>query len=380
MRKRILKAVFVVIVVSFGFLFVACGGGSGTGGGNAKTDSVSLYFTDAPADVYSSVLVKVYEVNLCSDYYCQNKVNLFTNQQGLEVDLSKLQGILQYINTFNIPQVTYNGLEVIMDKNLTIFDGSGKSHDAIFTSMQENPNKPNTMQCDSRCYIRFKGTVQPFSTGKLIVDFKLKDFDVNENTIPWQVTEIKMIPLTPQDSMPTYYKVYLTVQSVNSQNNTITGTWMGKTYTINVTQSTVCEINGVYYSGINCTAQINSNMCLEIKNNADLTGSSTLTAIKIETENPKKCYMMSSSPPPNQPVPSQPVMKLKGYVTAKGTDTFNLNTYNNSIQITSNTYCEYQKNVYMTGNNCFTNLQNGWFVEVKINSSNQAIKIEREWD
>ncbi len=375
MRKRMLEAVLVVIVVSLGFLFVACGGGSGTGGGGSQTGSVSLYFTDTPADVYSSVLVKVYEVNLCSDYQCQNKVNLFTNQQGLEVDLSKLKGILQYINTSNIPQATYNRLEVVMDKNLTIVDGSGNSHAAIFTPMQEKPNKPNTVQCDSRCYIRFNGTVQPFSTGKLIVDFKLKDFDVNQSATPWQVTEVKMMPLTPQDSMPTYYKVYLTVQSVNSQNNTITGTWMGKTYTVNITQGTVCEINGVYYSGTNCTAQINSNMCLEIKSNADLTSSSTLTAVKIETENPQKCYMMSSSPPP-----SQPVMKLKGYVTAKGANTFNLNTYSNPIEITSSTYCEYQKNVYMTGNDCFTNLQTGWLVEVKINSSNQAIKIEREWD
>jgi len=78
------------------------------------------------------VLVKVYEVNLCSDNQCQNKVNLFTNQQGLEVDLSKLNGILQYINTANIPQGTYNRLEVILDKNLTIIDGSGVYHPAIF--------------------------------------------------------------------------------------------------------------------------------------------------------------------------------------------------------------------------------------------------------
>lgn len=113
MRKRVSMLVGLVVVILSGLFFVACGGG---GGGSTQTGSVSLFFTDSPADVYSSVLVKVYEVNLCSDNQCQNKVNLFTNQQGLEVDLSKLNGILQYINTANIPQGTYNRLEVILDK------------------------------------------------------------------------------------------------------------------------------------------------------------------------------------------------------------------------------------------------------------------------
>ncbi|MFN4013273.1 MAG: DUF4382 domain-containing protein [Aquificaceae bacterium] len=112
MKRRLLMPVGLVVVIISGLLFAACGGGGGTQGG-----SVSLFFTDNPANVYSSVLVKVYEVNLCSDNQCQNKVNLFTNQQGLEVDLSKLNGVLQYINTTNVPQGTYNRLEVILDKN-----------------------------------------------------------------------------------------------------------------------------------------------------------------------------------------------------------------------------------------------------------------------
>lgn len=183
MRKWISMLIGLVVVILSGLFFTACGGG----GGGTQTGSVSLFFTDSPANVYSSVLVKVYEVNLCSDNQCQNKVKLFTNQQGLEVDLSKLNGILQYINTANIPQETYNRLEVILDKNLTIIDGSGVSHPAIFTPMQEKPNKPNTVQCDNasnKCYIRFNGTVQPFAMGKLVVDFQLKEFEVKESNEP----------------------------------------------------------------------------------------------------------------------------------------------------------------------------------------------------
>ncbi len=362
MRKWISMLIGLVVVILSGLFFTACGGG----GGGTQTGSVSLFFTDSPANVYSSVLVKVYEVNLCSDNQCQNKVKLFTNQQGLEVDLSKLNGILQYINTANIPQETYNRLEVILDKNLTIIDGSGVSHSAIFTPMQEKPNKPNTVQCDNasnKCYIRFNGTVQPFAMGKLVVDFVLKEFEVNENTNPWQVTEVKMMPLTPQTNK---YKVYLSVQSVNSQNNTITGTWMGKTYTVNISSNTVCEINGTNYQGTNCTGQIQSGMCIEVKATTDPSSSNTLTATEIEVEDPDKCMFNYYT-------------ELKGTVSSidSQNSTFSINTYNNPIKVTPSTYCEYNDNHYM-GNQCLANLQTGWLVEVKINSNNEAIKIEKE--
>ncbi|MFN4013272.1 MAG: DUF4382 domain-containing protein [Aquificaceae bacterium] len=202
------------------------------------------------------------------------------------MDLSKLNGVLQYINTTNVPQGTYNRLEVILDKNLTIVD-NGTSHPAIFTPMQEKPNKPNTVQCDNnsnRCYIRFNGTVQPFAMGKLVVDFVLKDFEVDESQSPWQVTEVKMMPITPQTNM---YKIYLLVQSV--QNINITGTWMNKTYTVIISQGTQCEINGNHYQGTNCVNQIQNGMCIEVKTMSDPSSLNTLNAIKIEVEDPDKC-------------------------------------------------------------------------------------------
>ncbi len=291
-------------------------------------------------------------------------MNLFTSQQGLEVDLSKLNGILQYISTANIPQGTYNRLEVVMDRNLKIVDSSGQSHDAVFMPMQEKPNKPNTVQCpdsSNRCYIRYNGIVQPFAMSKLVVDFQLKEFEVDESTTPWRVTEVKMMPLTPQTNK---YKVYLMVQS--SQNNTITGTWMGKTYTVNISSNTVCKINGTNYPGTNCTSQIQSGMCIEVKAYQDPSSSNTLTATEIEVEDPDKCMFNYYT-------------KLKGTVLSKDSQnsTFSINTYNNPIKVTPSTYCEYngKSNV---GPDCLTNLQTSWLVEVKVNSNNEAIKIEKE--
>jgi hypothetical protein len=270
------------------FVF-SCGGGGG-GSISSGSSSVSLYFTD-DASVYPEILVKVYEVNLCSDNVCQQKVSLFTSQQGLQVDLARLNGVYQYINTTNIPQGTYNRLEVVMDKNLTITDQSGQQHQAIFVPMQEKPNKPNTVQCptDERCYIRFNGTVQPFAMGRLVVDFDLKEFKVNTSTNPWQVPEVKMMPLTPQSVQDKYKSVYLIVQSVST--NSFTGTWIGKTYTVNITQNTTCEINGVKYYGSGCINQITQGMCLEVKVQEDPATSNVLNAVKIESEDQAKCMM-----------------------------------------------------------------------------------------
>jgi len=165
------------------------------------------------------VVVKVYEVNLCSERTCQNKVNLFTSQNGLEIDLAKLNGVLQYINTAEIPQGTYNRLEVVMDKNLTITDNDSQQHQAVFVNWtSNNPNKPNEVQCppdtSNKCYIRFNCVVQPFAMGKLVVDFVLKEFEVNTTTTPWQVVEVKMKPLTPAEVSGKDNKIYLKVQSV----------------------------------------------------------------------------------------------------------------------------------------------------------------------
>jgi hypothetical protein len=274
-----------ILVGLCAFVF-SCGGGGG-GSSSSGSSTVSLYFTD-DASVYPEILVKVYEVNLCSDNVCQQKVSLFTSQQGLQVDLAKLNGVYQYITTTNIPQGTYNRLEVVMDKNLTITDQSGQQHQAIFVPMLEKPNKPNTVQCttDGKCYIRFNGTVQPFAMGKLVVDFDLKEFEVNASTNPWQVTEVKMMPITPQNVQ---YKVYLSVQSVGT--NSFTGTWMGKTYMVYITQNTTCEIGNTNDSGSGCINQITQGMCLEVRVQEDPATSNVLNAVKIESEDQAKCTM-----------------------------------------------------------------------------------------
>lgn len=378
-----------IITVATMFLF-SCGGGGG--GITPPASSVSLYFTDNMG-VYPSILAKVYEVNLCSDQQCQQKVNLFSNQQGLEVDLAKLNGILQYITTTSIPQGTYNRLEVVMDKNLTVTDSSNQTHPAVFSPMQERTNKPNTVQCDAqKCYIRFNGTVNPFATGKLIVDFVLKDFVVNTSVNPWQITEVSVQPTNPNSAplpSPYYWKLYVNVQNVNTQTNSFSGVWFGKNYQINLSSLYKCEINKVYYPPQTCINYIQSGMCIEVKGQADPATSSNITALEVETENSYKCMASQSAvQPPVQPPPvasPSPSYYVKMYLSVRSVNPPNgfVGTYMGQAYSINTSYaykCEIYK-IYYPPQTCTNYIQPGMCLEVKgqMNSSNiTAFEVETE--
>jgi hypothetical protein len=184
------------------FVF-SCGGG---GGGSSPSDGipVSLYFAGSES-MYSEILVKVYEVRLCHDmswcfdHPCRNTVSLFTNQQGLQADLTKLN----YITTTNIPEGTYPELEVVVDKNLTIKDQNG-SHQAIFEPMQEGLCKFLLCATDGKCYIKSLSLLTLTDLRKfglananaVELDVHFTQFEVNTSTNPWQVTNVKTLTLT----------------------------------------------------------------------------------------------------------------------------------------------------------------------------------------
>ncbi len=169
-----MKRSFAVGVVLSALLYGCGSSGSGK--------ALPLYFTDAPGDEFPAVVVTIHEVNLCSDNNCLNKVNLYLNEPGLTLDLVQLNGVLQYVTTATVPERTYNRLEVILSGAAEVTDDSQVTHPAAFLPMTANGNKPNELQCppelEGKCYIRYNGAVQPFSMGKLIIDFDLKDLEV----------------------------------------------------------------------------------------------------------------------------------------------------------------------------------------------------------
>ncbi len=375
------KKLLLPAVVSAVLLAYSCGGGS-TSGDSAP---VSLYFTDAPANLFPVVEVTVYEVNLCSDPACTDRVNLFSDPNGVTIDLTDLNGVLQYIDTVNIPQGSYARLEIVLDQKARICDNSGTCSEAVFTEMDEKPQKPNEVNCppgftgangNQLCYIRYSGAINPFVDGKLVVDFDLKGFEVSWSDAHghWHIDEVKVKPLTPSERKHHEYEMYAIVDTVDTTTDSFSARWRGSLYTVNLTADTKCEISDVYYSDpASCLSQLQSGMCVEIETLDDPSTTDTITAREIEVkDSSEKCGHKGGHEHHSS------YTEMKGDVSDVDTTT---NTFTlgktNKVTVTSNTYCEYN-DVYYSGLDCLTNLQVGWYVEVKVNSSGEAIKIEKE--
>ena len=266
---------------------------------NDSEKGLPLYFTDTPGDQFPSVEVTVHEVNLCSDHDCMNKVPFDTGI--VTVDLAGLNGILQYITTAEIPAGTYNRLEVVLDRAATVTDDTDQEHAVYFSSVISNPNQPNEVQCppdlEGQCAIKFNGTVQPFAMGKLIIDFVLKEFEVEDTPCPdvttdpdsWCITDVKMKPLTPAEVADgLLFKIVGTV--VSESDASITVRTNTGDYTVNLTESTVCEINGGEVVGVSdCLAVLEPEMCLEVMTLDDPAETTTLTASQLEPEDFSDC-------------------------------------------------------------------------------------------
>ncbi len=370
-KKKLLTAVF-----GAGMIAYSCGGGT-----SGDSTPVSLYFTDAPASSFPVVEVTVYEVNLCRDPACTEKVALFSDQNGVTIDLTDLNGVLQYIDTVTVPEGNYTRLEIVLDQNARICDSTGTCNDAIFTEMREKPQKPNEVNCppgfvspdgNQLCYIRYSGVLEPFLQGKLIVDFDLKEFEVvwDASTNRWLIKEVKVKPLTPAGHHE--FEIYAIVDSIDT--DSFTAWWRNSAYTVKLTPETRCEVGDFNYADpAQCLSQLQSGMCVEVETGDDPSTTATLTAREIEVKDSSE-----DCGHPGGHGHHSTYVEIKDQVSAVDPNSNSFELQNGqSITVTQATYCEYG-DTYYWGYDCLSNLQPGWTVEVKVNASSEALKIEKE--
>jgi hypothetical protein len=286
--KRLFVAMSVVIAL------VANGCDSGGGG------AVPFYVTDAPGDQFPGVEITLFDVNLCDDHLCEHVVNLFHADAGLAIDLVGLDGVWQYLTTANIPGGTYNRLELILGNTATITDDTAATHPAYFAPMSANPSQPNEVLCPAglidRCLIRFNGAVQPFAMDQFVVDFDLKDFEVEMtpcvgvlDPASWCITQVKMQPLTPAeaDAQPVF-KIIGDVTELFASAFSIEAAGQG--HMVDLGSVTLCTINGSdALGGASCLPLIEVGMCVEVTTHEDPFTSSHLGAIRVESVDGTQC-------------------------------------------------------------------------------------------
>jgi hypothetical protein len=269
----------------------------GTGG------PLPLYVTDVPGDQFPIVEITLFDVNLCYEHLCQETESLFHSDAGLTIDLVGLDGVLQYLTTSNIPDGTYNRLELVLGEMATITDGAGSPHPAYFAPMHSNPNKPNEVLCPSglvdRCVIRFNGAIQPFSMGKFVIDFDLKNVEVDmvpcagiADPASWCVTQVKMHPLTPSDAdNGSAFKIFGEVVELFPAAFSL---WSdGQNYMVDLHGGTLCQINGSEGIGIaSCLSLLVVGMCVGVTTHEDPFTSSHLGGLRVVSADVSHCARM----------------------------------------------------------------------------------------
>ncbi len=383
MKKKFL---LISAVLGAGVLAYSCGGGGGTtvsdNTGAGGTVTIASYITDAPASQFPVFEATLYSIKLCNDTGCQT---IFSDQNGMTVDLTELRGVMRYLGTSQIPAGTYSRVEIEVSSTVNAVDNNGTPYTLSFTNIQ---NQQISVSCtQDRCTISINAQVDT-STGSIAIDFELDRFQVDTNT--GQITDIAVSPMDPgqqqnQTGMQYMTEIAGTVQSVGE--NSISVDVAGQTFTLNIDQNTICKYMA------SC-ADIQQGWCIEAEVLGNPAQQTSLTAIKIERESSKGCigeFEMEDD------YEDMNYRELKFYVNAgdisvaEGT----LNVNGQEFSITDSTVCKFEvpsnmlqspsqnvssqspSEMYMMGPACSENLST---LLENMQGTNQMLEVEVEVD
>ena len=362
-KKALLAgAIFITSILAYN-----CGGGGGgtvtgaidggaTAGETSGTTTLNVYVTDAPPPNLTAFEVSLYSIDLCLDASCTNTVNVFSNPNGVSIDLTNLEGTLLYLDTSNIPAGTYPAVRVEIGQQATaVLDGSPYVY---LIDCQTNANG----NCEYRVAVNFDST----QNSKLVIDLNLSQatFDI-ANRI---VSNLVVQPVDPQQIQLRQYKyeVYGVFQGITPDGQ-FTFTWGDQTYTAQIGPNTVCElkVNGqeVYYVGemcISALSQLQQGSCLELKLYGDPAQTTLLQdVIKFETTYSGKCGISSQSISDSS---------YENYERERYLDLTQIDFVNGQVtlpdgqtcSISENVYCEiddvYEEDRYLMGQSCLNSL------------------------
>jgi len=386
-KKALLaSALFLSSIVAYN---CGGGGGGGTTASTTPTTSLSLYITDAPVDPASEISLletTVYEVYLCptldSNAGCVDPVQVFSDPNGVTVDLTNLEDVLHFIDTSQVPEGTYQGLMVVISQtgNIVYKDVPG-----TYTITPSTTDQTRVECTGDKCSVVVAGAIQPALQNKIAVDFSLKQFSINCEVVNNEASctidklVVNAVPVT-NPAQYGRFEMYGLVDPNGVSGDTFTVEWKGLQFKAQVQAQTACELNLKYYGGngevrtqgTDCLTQLrnqfqNQNqVCLELYVEGDpANADQTLNVIYLETTNPKKCGLPSSSD-------DYYALEVKGSIqsvdAANGTFTLQGYLYTYTVEVTEYTYCEfddYEEDRYDYGTDCFAYLAPGMVVEVK---------------
>lgn len=155
------------VILGLLFLLPGCGGSNGQGG----TNLMSMFLTDDLNTGYSSVWVRIHEVEL---EYAGGSDKVFDSSTGIEVDLRALNAAgtnkFSFLNTANLPTRTYTGAKVTFGRSLTLFPTVGAPRTVSFDPVYDQSNGR------SRVQFNFVAPVASSAGGSFVIDFDLANW------------------------------------------------------------------------------------------------------------------------------------------------------------------------------------------------------------
>jgi len=163
-----------ILIVSL--MLFACGGGSGSG---SSSGTVALFATDDISN-YKQTISTINKVQLVQQG--ANGMTCDVLPIPVSIDISNLSSVIQLLNVSNCISGSYNTIHIEFEKSTKLMDQGNTSATCSFTSYKDNNNQPNTLQCkESNCSLDINEAVNVLAnqSNKLVLDFNLKEFEVN---------------------------------------------------------------------------------------------------------------------------------------------------------------------------------------------------------
>ncbi len=236
----------------FGLLLLCLVGCSSTpvtnssANGSASTAPVSLSMTDDPP---SGVTVLFFQISLTTAYLTptsgSGNVSLLNNNTPIQVDVTQLQAITDFLSTAQVAAGTYKSLTLTFaSPQLVIFNQSDQT---IASTCPVQTVCQVTPQIDGSATLTFSTTPFPLTLTAgnplgFLLDFHLNEVIQQDLSVNLGITNgvtIKELPAAPPFGPPPFGYLLGTVQSVNASQNQFTlQTIWGGTFTVDVNSST----------------------------------------------------------------------------------------------------------------------------------------------
>ena len=216
---------------------------------NSSTVPVSLSMTDDPP---SGVTVLFFQISLTAANLTpasgSGNVSLLNNNTPIQVDVTQLQAISDFLSTANVAGGLYNSLTLTFSSpQLVIFNESDQT---IASTCPVQTVCQLTPQTDGSSTLTFSSTPFPLTLTAgnplgFLLDFHLNQViqsDLSVNLGVANGVTIKELPSAPPSGPPRFGLLSGTVQNVNSNQNQFTlQTRWGWTFTIDVNGSTTYQ-------------------------------------------------------------------------------------------------------------------------------------------